>query len=253
MRQFDTLSEAIDEIRRDVMKGTRMTYSRVQQFTGVEMEGFERMPYHYSIRGGWPATDTDLIHLAMEKGFEVYKEHPREMQMWLSEEKDSRLRPIDHKILDPALPYELDHPILQNTLEGEYPSYTYPDRMLGALETLGITLTNNLDSRRAFWPIFHPQDSLRAMAPTRIPCSLGYQATIRRVGDRDQVMFFYMSRSVDFDTFWLSDIWLAHEFHSNLVRWISDHEVSSSHNYELGVLTHYIISLHSFDDRKEVY
>ena len=101
-----------------------------------------------------------------------------------------------------------------------------------------VALKKNPDSRRVYWPIFRTKDSLRAGAPSRIPCSLGYQAMIRKVGGTDHLILTYLQRSADFDRFWLSDIWLARKFQLNLAEALQ---------IQGGALIHFIISFHSFD------
>jgi thymidylate synthase len=106
-------------------------------------------------------------------------------------------------------------------------------------------LRKNRDSRRVFWPIFRPEDAIRAGAPTRIPCSLGYQFVLRELAGDERLLLFYLSRSVDFDTFWLSDLWLAHKMQVHVAG-----ELSTN----VGYLSHFIISFHSFAvNDQEIY
>lgn len=241
MRVFETLADAADELRRDVYKGAPLTSTRVQQRTGIELPGRERLAYTYSILGGWPNGAADLVALGANLGFKPYVEHPAEMLQWLCAERTNRLYlfpPHDHKP-------ELLHPALKTTLEGNWPSYTYPERLIGADETMIQALREQPDSRRAFWPIFRPEDAGRMGAPTRIPCSLGYQAMLRQVGGSTRLILFYLQRSADFDNFWLSDIWLARQFQEHLAH---DLDVAP------GQLVHMVISLHSFEvEGSEVY
>lgn len=243
MRVFDTLQQAALEIRRDLAKGTQMDFSRVQQHVGVSLPGRERTSYEYTVRGeGFPASQFDLVRLGAEMGFKPFKEHPQEMGWWLDHELDQRIHPGSYLGCQPS---ELSNPLLRSTVEGNFFSYTYRERLLGMKESLLAALMKSPDSRRAFWPIFRPEDAIRASEATRIPCSLGYEAMLRQVDGKTKLMFFYLQRSCDFDRFWLSDIWMAAQIGGYLARELGT---------ELGAVHHYILSLHSFEtDLQEIY
>lgn len=232
MRVFETVSEAISEVRRDIYKGTPLMSSRVQQQTGKELPGRERLGYSYSIAGGWPETPQELVALAADSGMTFWQKGQSSLIAWLNLERENRL--MNTVVLDPV---ERFHPALKSTFEGNWPSYLYSERLLGALDAMEGALSDSPDSRRAGWPIFRPEDAIRAGAPTRIPCSLYYQAVIRKVGAEEHLMLFYVSRSVDFDVFWISDIWLAHEFQKTLAKRLKRIP---------GQLVHMVISFHSF-------
>jgi hypothetical protein len=242
-RVFQTLEEAGREIARDLAKGTKLEFTRVQQHMGTSLPGRERQSYEYCIMdGGIPHDAEQLVALGRELGIQVYTTYPHEMERWLITELKSRLFPYQHL---GELATELDNPLLQSTIEGNFPSYTYRERMYGAAPALLSALENSLDTRRAFWPIFLPQDSLRASQPTRIPCSLGYEVMLRNVDGETKLQVFYLERSCDFDRFWLSDVWFAYRFGEFL---------ASQLGYEVGAVYHYVISLHSFEsDMKEIY
>jgi len=241
-RLFNSLSEAALEIRRDLAKGTQMEFSRVQQHTDQNLPGRERTSYEYCIMGGIPNTAEGLVKFGISHDFRPYQEHPTAMIEWLELELHNRIYPHVHMNENPT---ELSNPLLQSTLEGNYPAYTYRDRMVGATLAMGSALEVSLDSRRAFWPIFLPQDALRAGYPTRIPCSLGYEIMLRKVEDKTVMQVFYLERSCDFDRFWLSDVWFAYKLGQHM---------AESFGVEMGPVHHYIISLHSFTvDLDEIY
>jgi hypothetical protein len=252
MRVFSTLKEAISEIRRDVYKGTPLTSSRVQQRVGETLPGRERLAYSYSILGsGFPANEEALISLAQAEGFEKFSDP--NVPDWLKFEKLERTHAITnlgHAPGDEAT--EACHPALMDTFEGNWLSYRYNERLFGCLEAMEAALRHTPDSRRAYWPIYLPQDSLRASAPTRVPCSLGYQAMIRRVGEEQHLMWVYLSRSCDFDTFWLSDIWFAHKMQEALCSRLRTHGQFA--DLKVGQVVHFIVSFHSFEvEGTEVY
>lgn len=244
MRLFSTLSEAESEIRRDLAKGTPNEFTRVQQRTGLSLAGRERLGYEYAIQQFEPLEAGDLLEFGKNRGFPLYCQHGLQMMDWLNAELDSRLDPIRY-LCNKQEDLEINHPALKTTLEGNHPSYTYPERMIGMLDHMVNTLNRNRDSRRAFWPIFQPQDGIRSAEATRVPCSLGYQAMIRWVGGHEELLFFYIERSCDFDHFWLSDIWFARKIQETLAQRLA---------VRAGLLHHFIISFHSFEvDDQEIY
>lgn len=242
-RTFETLREAALEIRRDLAKGTKVDFTRVQQHVDQNLPGRERQGYEYAImEGGMPNEPITLCSLGKDLGFKPYVENFTEMLGWLPIELADRLYPLQRQ---GGPPTELQNPLLKSTVEGNYPSYTYRERLMGATSALVEQLYATPDTRRAFWPIFQPQDSWRAISPTRVPCSIGYEVMLRNVDGAPRVQMFYLSRSCDFDRFWLSDIWFAYKFGCF---------VASELGYQMGSVHHYIISLHSFDvDMHEIY
>lgn len=239
MRYYSQLSDAISEIRRDLYKGPRVESTRVQQRVGELLPGRELLGYSYSIdHWGFPETPSALVQLGQECGFNLFIEHPEEMKSWLTREIEIR---VEGKI---GTLNEVTHPALTKTLEGNWVSYSYGERLHGAIDALEKALTS-VDTRRAFWPIFRPEDSLRALAPTRIPCSLGYQVLIRKTPQGSELIMYYLQRSADFDTFFLSDIWLANKFKEALADRLA---------IRPGLFMHNIISLHSFEiEGTEIY
>lgn len=242
MRTFQSLDEAFQEIQRDVYKGVPIKSSRVQQ----RLEGHmvrERMGYEYTIaEGGFPADVTELMKWAAPR-LPFWEAHYNDILSWLVAEETARIYPDNRLFMKDAT--EALHPALKSTFEGNWPAYTYHERLLGMEPSMLSALMKAPDTRRAFWPIYRPEDGVRSSSPTRIPCSLGYQFVIRNLGGVDRLLMFYLSRSVDFDTFWLSDLWLAHTLQERLAYQL---------DVEMGYLSHYIVSFHSFSvDSQEIY
>lgn len=246
MRVFQSLEEASLEIRRDLYKSPLVEVTRVQQRVNQELEARERLGMTYALLPeAWPKTAEDLVRLGAKLELPQFLQHPYEMLEWLKAEEEARLMPENYLGKSPT---ELIHPALRTTIEGNFPSYTYHERLYGAIDVLAATLQKSPDSRRAYWPIYHPHDSLRAMDPTRVPCSLGYEALIRMVNGKPHLILFYLQRSADYDTFWLTDVWLARKFQDFLTQ-----ELNSRLQYKpdykeviSGQLVHHIISFHSF-------
>lgn len=244
MRVFETLEEAGREIRREIYKSPRVDVTRVQHMENLEIQARERLGFTYSVAGGWPETPRELVELAQKLDLTTWSQSdPKlDVEAWLTQELRARFDPMI-TVWD-GVPNEVNHYALSKTIEGSWPSYTYQERLYGAIDAMALTLVHNPDSRRAYWPIFRPEDSLRAMAPTRVPCSLGYEALIRKVGSANHLIMFYLMRSADYDTFWLSDIWLARQLQLLVVDAVN--QFRPELEVVAGQVVHHIISFHSF-------
>lgn len=263
-RIFQTLTEAALEIRRDLAKAPLMTFSRVQQNTGLTLPGRELIAYEYGIaEGGIPDTIDELAAIGRELKFELFDdENLRSTLAWLHNEMTDRAYGGRDSLNSP--PTEVNHPFLRSTLEGNHPSYTYRERLFGAVEAMAHHLMTNADSRRVYWPIYNPTDALRAGQPTRVPCSLGYQIVIRPVDEINRFIMIYLSRSCDYDRFWLSDVWLAHQFRRFVCEEVNalNHQNGAMYgvdddNYvagQPGSFHHFVSSFHSFTvSSQEIY
>lgn len=236
MRVFANVSEAYSEITRDLAKSPLVHSSRVQNFD-TEADIREASNYAYTILN-FPDSLREYLAIGVELGLIPFEELPA-MTLWYQREMQQRVQWM------PTLVTEKLHPQLAATLEGAEPAYSYTDRLRGAV--LGITelLRAFPDTRRGYWPIFHPEDAHRAIRMTRIPCSLGYDVKIREVNGLPYLHLTYLQRSCDLSTFWFSDIWLARHFQQQVL-------VRLDPKLNLGSFSHIILSLHSFI-KSEIY
>jgi hypothetical protein len=257
MRIYSSLLEAAREIKRDIYSGQEVAGTRVQQKRG-HFSFRERLGYDYAISGrdaAWPMTAPELVKLGQSLNFKAMIEHGDEYTAWLIDEVPSRTGnpfPVGHA----RRMTEKVHPALASSIEGNWPAYTYTERLSGAIPALADALSAAPDTRRAYWPIFQPIDALRASAPTRVPCSLGYQAIIRPTDLGPQLYLVYLQRSADFDQFWLTDIWLARQFQTALYYEIVENRglAYEGQAISLGPVIHQLISFHSFEvSGTEVY
>lgn len=240
MRLYLNLSEALSEIQRDLAKGPKVLSSRVQQRTHEELPGRELLGYSYTIeKGGIPWLADEIVEVGKAMKFPLWLDNSRRMRDWMESEWTTRREG------ELAIAQDYRHPALKTAYEGNWPSYTYGERLNGSINAMTTALMNTPDSRRAFWPIFEKHDALRSAAPTRVPCSLGYQAIIRNTQDGPQLVLIYMQRSADFDAFFLSDIWFANRF---------QHELADQLSVPAGQFIHFVSSLHSFTvEGTEIY
>lgn len=242
MRVFKSLSTAADEIQRDVYKAGKMDVSRVQQWDNLMLVAREAFGYSYTILpGGIPEKVNELVDIGIMMEFPPYmiEGGNRIMTEWLLLERAYRVNPEYYPQY--CGPSELKHPALEKTLEGSHPSYTYRERLTGMIPAIVEILKTSPDTRRAYWPIFRPEDTLRAMSPTRVPCSLGYQFAIRQMQDgSNSLLMLYSQRSSDFDNFWLSDVWLANQIQITIADILGlapgpfIHMIHSFHSFEVG-------------------
>ncbi len=255
MRLFNNLYEAGLEIERDLFKGFDVAPSRVQNRTNMELHAKERFGYSYSVSAdGFPPSAAELVEIGVKLKFHIYVvKSPQVMIDWLQRELKARTTEDGLGLNYTA---DFDHPALQTTVEGRWPAYTYQERLEGSLHFLTKVLIQDPDTRRAYWPIFRPEDTIRAAAPTRIPCSLGYHFVIRNIGGSPKLLSIYYQRSADFLNFWLSDIWFAFQFGVALKESILDKAPSGSplRSLEMGPIAHCISSFHLFlDTSEEIY
>ena len=236
MRLFNNLEEAHGEIKRDISKSPRFSSRQVQGIVATQ-EVHEAMNYSYTIEE-LPMGDTEIADLAVGWGV-VTPDERASYQDWLQTEARARVN------WRPNLQTESINPRLRGVVqEGKAADYLYTDRLRGATDALANMIFRDPSTRRAYWPIFQPEDALRGARSTRIPCSLGYQVMIREVDDLPFLHLTYLQRSCDFDRFWLSDLWFARQFQKDILSKLSI--AIEDARMGLGHLTHIILSLHSF-------
>lgn len=243
MRLYTSLEEAASEIGRDLSKAPKVEGSGVQGTQRVGSSTHEILGYSYelSVPTGLPHTD-EVFDVGTKFNLMPFKtEH--ELRAWMIEETELRIT------WNPGVTSEKMHPLLKNYTP---PAYTYGDRLRGMVKSIVQLLLVEPTSRRAFWPIFVPEDAAQAHGEYRIPCSLGYQFAIRTLKDKAYLHMIYYQRSCDFNKYWITDVALAFRIMNAIVeeaiQWTSD----SEDRLEMGHLTHMLGSLHSFINT-EVY
>lgn len=251
MRQFTTLLEAIPEIQRDLTRATPQHQRGLQQRRAVPLLVREALNYSYSLpleAGNITFAQFSQLYSLLPR-MEAEKEKWSMAQPWwdwfekemLARESRDISTLLDRRAVEA-------HPLRESLREGSWPSYTYAERLRlsGGLDTVCDILREEPYSRRAYLPIFLPEDALRATSPTRVPCSLGFHFLIRSDGQVDRLHVTYDMRACDFSTFWLTDVLLATEM---------GREVALRLQVETGLLVHQITSLHLFeaDGGPEVY
>ncbi len=118
--------------------------------------------------------------------------------------------------------------------EAGFFDYTYSERLYWQIPAVINVLRADPDSRQAVMQIYdYHRDSPFRGGVKRVPCSMFYQALIRR----DQLDFSYSMRSCDFYTHFPYDMALA----IRLLEYLA-----TALNVRPGYLKHHIVSLHAF-------
>lgn len=245
MRYFESIHEAIAEIRRDLSKAPEFVSHRVQQFDDKDLPVHEGMVYAYTIpSGGIPDTASILVGIGAQH-FPVWSKHHDQLTNWIADQATERINAALHGLI-PRHPADSRHPVLGELREGGDYSYIYADRLSGMAGAVTAALNADHGTRRAYWPIYDRTDSRRAIRASRIPCTLGYHFMIREVPGVGELMHMtIVQRSVDFDLFWLTDLYLSYRLLS---------VIAGAVGVPPGNISHVILSFHRFDrEGEEIY
>lgn len=249
MRVFTSLSNAESEIRRDLTRANKVPSPRVQnKALDVATVSTEAMDYTYTLEASSvPENPPELIDFGRQRFSWMKPPYVADsLQGWLIDQSLER-----QNLLRPLPPSDLVHPLLRD-LES-WPSYTYRERLVGMVDEVTNILLLNPYSRRAWWPIFHPGDSFRASGESRVPCTLGYWFNVREVFGRSRFLnMTSVMRSMDFEHFWLTDVYLAVMFQRKILRRLRE-AWKGEERVDLGWFTHQVLSFHYFSEDTEVY
>lgn len=153
-----------------------------------------------------------------------------ESKVWVT---DEFLERISNDFVNPGEAWRIRQDEWEEFLneKGEM-DYTYNERLKG-LDLVIAELIRNPDTRQAWLPIFERKDLQSFGGKKRVPCSLGYNFSVRN----GQLNLTYVQRSADFVKHLGNDILLAHLMMQHVA-----HAVGA----EVGYLDHFIFSLHCY-------
>jgi thymidylate synthase len=212
----------------------------------------EALNYGYTLLPGAVPDDPEAALVAVSAAIPRFRDnHLRKLIAdWMDRQVQVRLNPFGSGLSRNSWNSDDLHPDLAGLQEGGAYSYTYPERNVGMVETLAQQLYTDASSRRAFWPIFQPNDAFRAADLTRIPCTIGYQALIREVpAVGSQLHLTSLMRSMDYTRFWVTDIWMAYKLQKCLLDYLRPKPAAG-----LGQLSQLILSFHMFNEEGlEIY
>jgi thymidylate synthase len=215
MRIYRNFKETFNEIARDLKEmGIRVKTKSVQDIQSEEgFNTFELQNYQYLV------TDPKLEDI------------PVKDVEWREAEFLERISP---KYLNPGKAWELRKEYWLPFLHHGVFSYTYNETMAWWIELVVNELKRDLNTRRAFIPIFSDgRDSYNLEENQRVPCSIGYFFYFRQ----GTLNITYLQRSSDFITHFSNDVWLA----VKLLRHICPALVVFP-----GTFSHWLGSLHVF-------
>lgn len=222
MRAFATFDEVKSEVGRD-LKELAVVYQSlsVQDQFVLNDPGFQT---HELINYSYTLLDPNTVKV------------PNDQAFYIAEEFRER---TSGKPINPGSAFLNDEAYWSQFLHDDeegYPrfSYTYAERMAGALEEVVFTLRHDKNTRRAYLPIFWPQDVDKGSREIRIPCSLGYAFLVRH----NKLWMHYIMRSCDFAKHFHKDVCLA--------VMLQQYVFNRVQVKELGPFTHTIFSLHAF-------
>jgi len=230
-------------------------------------------PQAMKVSGNWQSTDsTNKFLELLNQSFQVpirrdlFERELEPSQPWADTHFKERVSniahnpPPSHEIWPWA--YKKNEEFTQDTKF----SHTYPERMwpkkawdaetrpangvhtgiryeYGDASDVLKLMRKDPNTRQAFLPIWFPEDT-GANSGQRVPCTLGYHF-IQREGF---VHVTYYMRSCDYLRHMRDDIYLA----IRLLDWVTKN-ISDSYQYQMGIFTMHIVSLHCFEsDRYEI-
>lgn len=257
MRLFPDLRSAMLEIRRDLTRAPKIQGHTVQSVPDNRLFN-EAINYQYGILAdGFPEEPEELVDLARED-LPFWDRYPKELELWVNAELNARIGAGENRL---HVPVDDLNPELAKFREGGTWAYSYNQRMLGWSEAMTHALSTP-NTRRAYWPIYHPMDAVRAHLHTRIPCTLGYQWTARPMvptvmESEPSADYLWtlegtiLQRSCDFERFWISDIWFTYALTQVLMDRLN---VLQGQMFNPGYVYHNIISFHRFiEPTEEIY
>ncbi len=219
MRHYQSFPEALNEIQRDLAEmGCKVHTKSVQNKNieaSAEHETLEIQNYTYLIT----SPDRSLI--------------PLKNPTWCN---DEFLERIGGEALNPGKAWELRADLwepLKSVYRPGMFDYTYSERMEQPLLAVVSALERDINTRRAFLPIFDRQLDDQDCFCERIPCSLGYWFYYRQ----NKLNMTYLQRSADWSEHFNNDLWLANSLQVEVARRLK---------VESGTFSHWIGSLHVF-------
>lgn len=239
MRIYLNFPEALKEVHRDLSEmGLRVHAKTYQDKYVGDDDGFatlELQNFNYCVLNPVPSE----VVIGLPNG-----EHISPTQPWANLEFQERALGIIGKPVNPGSAWESRQDVWE-TFRGEDGrfAYSYGERFAQSDQVMRILrrAKEDEDSRQLWIAIWRPDDIENIGGVSRVPCTLGYQVSIRE----SRLHLHYIQRSGDFITHFCNDVYLA----SRLQQLLAE---------ELGLVvgnyTHTVFSLHMFrKDAKGVF
>lgn len=220
MRIYQTFSDALNELKRDVAElGIRVHPQTMQDKYVADDPDYETIEYSNQI---FTVTKPELVDL-----------HPFVKTLeWCEAEFLERITGIE---VGEGNAWKLRPEVWSEFAERGF-GYTYGERYKVGLWKIVDELRTHPDSRQLFLSVWDPHDT-NYFGSERIPCSLGYWFSLRQ----SRLHMTYLQRSADYFTHLANDMYLSHK----LQRYVSEQIGALPGHY-----VHWIGSLHVY--RKDV-
>lgn len=188
----------------------------------------------------------ELLHyayrLTSKAGWEelLQRKQTPDQLAWMQQEIQDRFaedyRTYGSTQWNPGRAWELNREFWSAFLHDGKFSYTYAERWRPQLPKVIQILRERPDSRHGIIEMWDADVDLKNVGGRkRVPCSMSYQFVIRE----GKLHAHYVMRSCDFHKFFLMDVYMT---------WRLAEHIAEEVGVEMGSLTHFIGSLHAFEE-----
>ncbi len=199
MRIFNNMTEAVNEVERDLFEMGILSHSDTMQnklvWKDPNYQTKELMGYSFMLNNWEDAND--VINERIGSSALPYCER----------ELVERLKGCEN----PGEAWKTIKEVWESFLndKGEF-DYTYSERLADQRNKVIDHLYENHDSRQGIMTVYDKHDDLTNLGgKARIPCSMYYHFMRRKIGSKDRMLLIYTMRSCDFYTHFPIDLWLA--------------------------------------------
>ena len=234
MRIFNDFNVMYNEVERDLKEMGIEYVSRSVQDKKGKFKTKELTNYAYVL------TDDKSWEIALSS-------HQTDKQLaWMWQELEDRIysdyREYGSTQWNPGRAWELNYDFWRPFLHNGIFSYTYAERWRPQIPKVIQILRERPDSRHGIIEMWNSSIDLKNIGGRkRVPCSMSYQFQIRE----EHLHANYIMRSCDFHKFFLMDVYMT---------WCLAKYIADQVGVKMGSLTHFIGSLHAFEeDMKNVF
>lgn len=231
MRMFLDFQEALKEVHRDLSEMGLRVHAKTYQDKNVEgdpqFESLELQDFSYCVLNPSPMN----VCIPTPSGLIT------PTQPWADDEFRERLSGVFGTPVNPGTAYLSRENVWETFRDPDTGTfaYTYSERFSRYHQVMAALrrAREDEDSRQLFISVWDPSDIRNIGGKSRVPCTIGYQVSIRR----GMLNLHYIQRSADFITHFCNDVYLASKFQEYLCGELK---------VPVGRYTHTVFSLHMF-------
>lgn len=228
MRIFKDMASMVGEVERDLKEMGIEYVSRSVQDKKGQFKTKELMNYAYKLQSADDWEDT------------LGNNQTLEQLAWMRQELEDRLledyRSFGSTQWNPGRAWELNYEFWEPFIHDGKFSYTYAERWRPQIPKVIQILRERPDSRHGIIEMWNSTIDLKNVGGRkRVPCSMSYQFLLRE----GKLHANYIMRSCDFHKFFLMDVYMT---------WRLGEYIAEALNVKMGSLTHFIGSLHAFEE-----